>query len=162
MSTDDIPWESDESETNQFPSLKDVESTSTEFNALATAVAEKLEAFLLWLNTLPGHTEVEVFGPHPNTTDYEFMLGLRIDRAKGGWKLYFVEAHQQNMSMSHGEWLPLEQANLELRCAALSLLPSLVQKMHREQSKLIDRLRVAKGVLDTLPITKRPTGKERV
>ena len=85
------------------------------------------------------------------------ILIMQAPQNKTGWKLFFVEAQNENDAVDHGEWLPLEQANLELRCAALALLPSLVQKMHREQSMLVDRLRMAKGVLDALPTTKQPT-----
>jgi hypothetical protein len=144
-----------------FPSLKDVEETSAEFDKLANAVSEKLAAFLGWLNDLPGRTEVEAFSANPDASDHSDLMGLRIGRGKAGWQLYYAFAADGGFDgpQQHGSWEPLEGASLEVRCAALSLLPVLIQKMHSEQKRLVERLRSAKSVLDTLPITAKRAGK---
>jgi hypothetical protein len=158
-----------EEEVNSI-ALNHVEFTSREFHALATAVSEKLKAFLEWLNGLPGHTSTELFKVDPDQDqdpigDGRGALGLQIDRGKGGWQLYYAYSRFDDQSFEHvhnvepNEWMPLEEAPLAVRCAALSMLPALIKKMHAEQSGLILRLRSANSALDRL--AKGRNGKER-
>jgi hypothetical protein len=144
-----------------------VEITLRQFHALATEVAGKLDAFLKWLNALPGHTYTEVFGPDPDSDPDRHplgALGLQIGRGKSDWRLYYTHTHfvdpecENVANVNSDQWDPLEEAPLEVRCAALSMLPDLVKRMYAEQSRLIRRLQAANTALDSL--AKLRTGKD--
>jgi hypothetical protein len=139
--------------------MKEVESTSKEFHFLATAVSKKFDDFMVWLNSLPGHVSVQVFDldsdqdPEGNGLA---ALGLRIGRGKAGWQLYYSRSEYLDESYEHirdvhtDRWEAVDSAPLAVRCAALSLLPKLVEEMHCEQSRLVRRLRLAKTALEGL------------
>jgi hypothetical protein len=140
-------------------SLADIEATSAEFHKLANGLSRKLESFGDWFNSLPGRVETEVWTPDPDGGTYAHF-GIRVDRGKTGWQLYYAYGESTLDGLRPSEWKPVAEAPLVAKCTALSLLPLLLGAMHEQQTKLVNRLRTANQILDNLPEPKRANAKE--
>jgi hypothetical protein len=132
-----------------LPPLSSIEKTSQEFQRLASSVNGHLDAFHQWLNALPGKMEVSIQIPDEGFQAIRVSLG----RVKDKWRLLFGRGN----SLSPEDVVAVDDiANASLidKCTAISLLPELLMKFHKEQRSAVTQLQRANQIFAQLPANK--------
>lgn len=103
----------------------EIERKGDQVRDAATRLTDRLTRFENWIGGLPGRVKVTVAGPPE----------IRVDRKGKAWA---VEWHSPG-----GTWEPLTTAPLAVKVASISLLPRLLEEMHKYQGVMIEQLEEA-------------------
>jgi len=144
--------------------IESIHSQALAVREAAHQLTNRIEQFEACLASLEGRVDTTHFGVHPDSgPQNKLELAIRLHRKEKAWVLSWGSPIPRRNPFAEQlmDWLPLKEAPLKIKIAAIKIFPNFLETIEKTQIQLVEQIEKATAAFDAFAQTLPATGKER-